>query len=233
MNANELNESIFSKIQDIDVLAKNIYQQILSESKGLNAKLTGDVSMYDDTQISPSMQGVGAVAEALREARQQATNEKSRLALKGVPSDGCLKPPSVHQSSRDRKEMSRVTSLRTDLDGLEAASQQSGSKKIKVENKDGTANGEKTNDEDRGERKDRTSRGDSQRKRHNESGRHQREGEMRTSSQRTNQTALQSTIGQRKPQNVQQVYLDSDYWYHKGVVLNQKQENQFALHCYE
>jgi len=29
------------------------------------------------------------------------------------------------------------------------------------------------------------------------------------------------------------VYLDADYWYHKGVVLNQKQENEYALNCYK
>jgi tetratricopeptide (TPR) repeat protein len=28
------------------------------------------------------------------------------------------------------------------------------------------------------------------------------------------------------------VYLDSDYWYHKGVVLNQMGENEYALNCY-
>lgn len=31
---------------------------------------------------------------------------------------------------------------------------------------------------------------------------------------------------------VQQVYLDADYWYHKGVVLNQKEQNEYALNCY-
>ena len=28
------------------------------------------------------------------------------------------------------------------------------------------------------------------------------------------------------------MYLDSDYWYHKGVVLNQMGENKYALNCY-
>lgn len=27
--------------------------------------------------------------------------------------------------------------------------------------------------------------------------------------------------------------MDSDFWYHKGVVLNQMGENEFALNCYE
>ena len=27
-------------------------------------------------------------------------------------------------------------------------------------------------------------------------------------------------------------YLDSDFWFHKGVVLNQKHENESAVECY-
>jgi len=27
-------------------------------------------------------------------------------------------------------------------------------------------------------------------------------------------------------------YLDSDFWFHKGVVLNQKDENESAVQCY-
>ena len=33
--------------------------------------------------------------------------------------------------------------------------------------------------------------------------------------------------------SIQEVYLEADYWYLKGVVLNQKQENKHALECYK
>ena len=36
-----------------------------------------------------------------------------------------------------------------------------------------------------------------------------------------------------KVKNVQQVYLESDYWYHKGVVLNSMDKNSHALECYQ
>ena len=42
---------------------------------------------------------------------------------------------------------------------------------------------------------------------------------------------IKAATGQNQ-KSVQQVYLDSDYWYHKGVVLNQKGMNQYALNCY-
>lgn len=43
---------------------------------------------------------------------------------------------------------------------------------------------------------------------------------------------IMAHLASRQVQSVQQVYLDADYWYHKGVVLNQKQENNYALNCY-
>lgn len=36
----------------------------------------------------------------------------------------------------------------------------------------------------------------------------------------------------KETKSVQHVYLDSDYWYHKGVVLTGMNENDFALNCY-
>ena len=36
----------------------------------------------------------------------------------------------------------------------------------------------------------------------------------------------------KETKSVQHVYLDSDYWYHKGVVLTGMNENDYALNCY-
>ena len=47
-----------------------------------------------------------------------------------------------------------------------------------------------------------------------------------------NQQQHQSAQG-RKTAGDQSSYLDSDFWFHKGVVLNQKDENESAVQCYE
>ena len=56
-------------------------------------------------------------------------------------------------------------------------------------------------------------------------------GEVSQGSKYRSQVLKAATGANQK--SVQQVYLDSDYWYHKGVVLNQKGENEYALNCYK
>lgn len=40
-------------------------------------------------------------------------------------------------------------------------------------------------------------------------------------------------LSNRKEKNIDQIYMDENYWYHKGVVLNAKQKNEYALNCYK
>lgn len=40
-------------------------------------------------------------------------------------------------------------------------------------------------------------------------------------------------MNNRKEKNIDQIYMDENYWYHKGVVLNAKQKNEYALNCYK
>ena len=44
-----------------------------------------------------------------------------------------------------------------------------------------------------------------------------------------NETVTKSVIEAKKTST----YMDSDFWYHKGVVLNQKEKNEAALACYK
>ena len=56
-------------------------------------------------------------------------------------------------------------------------------------------------------------------------------GEISRGSRGQSQAMKATSSGNQK--SVQQVYLDADYWYHKGVVLNQKGQNEYALNCYK
>lgn len=65
MSGDELHSSIFNQIQDVDGLAKSIYQEILAESKGLNVKKNTRAYQYDqDLSISAALLSPQAINEA-------------------------------------------------------------------------------------------------------------------------------------------------------------------------
>jgi|TARA_B110000285_G_scaffold235272_1_gene316001 hypothetical protein len=56
LSGDELHSSIFNQIQDVDGLAKNIYQEILAESKGLNVKKNARAYQYgQELGMSPEL----------------------------------------------------------------------------------------------------------------------------------------------------------------------------------
>ena len=68
MSGDELHSSIFNQIQDVDALAKSIYQEILAESRGLNVKNNATAYQFDqDQSISPAL----LLTEAINEAQPE------------------------------------------------------------------------------------------------------------------------------------------------------------------